>query len=216
MRRWYLGGAAMLAAVATSAGAQQRGVLPTGLEPQTRLTIEQLADSLRSAGLPTEPIYAKAAEGKLKQATDAQIIGAVRSLARRFGEIRAALGRSIDDASMSAAATAFAAGVPLPAIRGLSDAAGVAGNAGGDFATALVTVTDLVSHGVASPFAVTAVQSLLARRASVEQYTRLRMGVMDDILAGRSPDQAVRTRSDAIVRSLPATPPVTPGTKPPA
>jgi hypothetical protein len=201
--------------LATSAQAQERAALPAGLEGQTRQIIDQLADSLRAAGLPADPLYAKAAEGKLKQATDAQIIAAVRGLARRFGEIRSSLGQSVDVAVMSAAATALSAGVPLPAIHDLREAAGGSHDANTDFATALVTLTDLVSQRVPTAPAVSAVQSLLARRAPVDQYARLRIGVTDDIVAGRSPDQAVRARTEAIVRSLPATPPVLTTTKPP-
>jgi hypothetical protein len=195
--------------------AQGHAVLPAGLEPQTRQIIEQLADSLHAVGLPADPLYAKAAEGKLKQATDAQIVVAVRSLARRFGEIRAGLGESVDAAAMSAAATALSAGVPLSAIKGLRDAAGGPRDTNADFATALVTLTDLVSQRVAATAATLAVQSLLARRAPADQYARLRIGVTDDIVAGRSPDQAVRARAEAIVRSLPAAAPGSATIKPP-
>ena len=78
-----------------------------------------------------------------------------------------------------------------------------------------ITLTDLVGQQVPSASAVAAVQSLLARRAPSDQYTRLRIGVTDDIVAGQSPEQAVRARTDAIVRALPAAPPVTPVRKPP-
>jgi hypothetical protein len=207
--------AAMITLVAMRARAQGHAALPTGLEPQTRQIVEQLADSLHAVGLPADAVYAKVAEGKLKQATDAQIIVAVRSLARRFGEIRAGLGESIDAAAMSAAATALSSGVPLPAIRGLRDAAGGPRDTNADFATALVTLTDLISQRVPATSATLAVQSLLARRAPADQYARLRIGVTDDIVAGRSPDQAVRARTEAIVRSLPAAAPVSTTIKPP-
>ncbi len=114
---------ALLAGVSAAAGAQARPTLPAGLEEQTRHVIEQIADSARVAGVPVEPLYAKAAEVKLKQASDAQIVNAVRALANRFRELRAGLGGSLDVASMSAAATALSVGVPLTAIRDLRDAA---------------------------------------------------------------------------------------------
>jgi hypothetical protein len=182
---------------------QGSATLPAGLEVQTRHTIEVLADSLRAAGLPVEPLYAKVAEGKLKQATDVQIIAAVRGLARRFRDLRSAIGAPLGAAALSAASTALSSGVPMPAIVGLFGAAGTDRNADADFTTALITLTDLVEQRVPPASATTAVQSLLARRAPADQYARLRVEVRDEIGAGRSPDQAVRARADAIVRSLP-------------
>jgi hypothetical protein len=207
--------AAMSAVLASTVAAQSRVTLPAGLEPQTRQLIEQIADSLRTVGLPDMPLYEKAAEGKLKQASDAQIVAAVRGLARRFGEIHSSLGSSLDVASMSAAATALSAGVPLPAIKGLHDAAGSARDANADFVTALITLTDLVAQRVPSAPAASAVQSLLARRAPADQYARLRLDVTQDIVAGRAPDQAVRARTDAIIRSLPASQALPAPIKPP-
>jgi hypothetical protein len=196
----------------TIAAAQERPGLPSGLEAKTRATIEQLADSMQIEGLPVEPLFAKAAEGRLKRATDAQIVMAVQGLAARFRQVRAGLGAPVDVATMSAAATALSAGVTMPVIREMFEAAG---RQSPDLGSALVTVTDLVTQRVPVGAAVTAVQSLLVRRASPEQYTKLRLGVTNDILAGQSPDQAVRANAETIVRLLPPTPPVvTPG-KPP-
>jgi hypothetical protein len=116
---------------------------------------------------------------------------------------------------MSAAATALSSGVPTSALRGLWDAASGARDTEADFAIALVTLTDLVGQRVAPASAVTAVQSLLARRAAPDQYARLRIGVTDDIGHGHSPDQAVRATTEAIVRTLPAVPAVASPIKPP-
>jgi hypothetical protein len=194
------------------AGAQERPSLPSGLEAKTRVTIEQLADSMRSEGLPVAPLFAKAAEGRLKRATDAQIVAAVQGLAARFRQVRAGLEAPVDAATMTAAATALSAGVTMPVIREMSEAAG---RQAPDLGSALVTVTDLVTQRVPVGAAVAAVQSLLVRRASPEQYTKLRLAVTNDILAGQSPDQAVRANAESIVRLLPPTPPVvTPGRPP--
>jgi hypothetical protein len=197
------------------ADAQTRLSLPPGLDERTRATLDLIVDSARVAGMPIEPLYAKAAEGKLKQATDAQIINAVRSLSNRFREIRAGLGTTLDAASMSAAATALSAGVSVTAIRDLRDAAIGARDPGADFAGALVTLTDLVGQKVSTASAVAAVQSLLARRASPEQFARLRVGVGDVIGSGKSPDQAARATTEAIVKTIPPVPPPTAAIKPP-
>jgi hypothetical protein len=209
-------GVMIAAGIAVPAGAQERAPLPPGLEPQTRLIIQRIADSLRAAGLPADPVHAKVAEGKLKQASDAQIIAAVRALASRFREIQAGLGGSLDATVMSAAATAMAAGVPVQVIRGMRDAAGAGADANADLATALVALTDLLGQRVSTASAAAAIQSLLARRAPPDQYAKLRVDVADDIGLGRSPDQAVRARTEAIVRVLPAATPILTPTRPPA
>jgi hypothetical protein len=193
-----------------------QAALPSGLGAPARASIEAVIDSSRAAGLPVEPLYAKAAEGKLKQATDAQIVAAVRSLATRFRSIRSELGPSVDVTAMTAAATALSTGIPIATIRDLRDAAAGSPTASADLAGALVTATDLVAQRVSPASAASAVQSLLARRAAPEQYARLRAGVGETIAAGRSPDQAVRSATESIVKSLPPPPPAVTPIKPPA
>jgi hypothetical protein len=195
--------------------AQGRPSLPAGVDERTRSAIEQLVDSMQTEGLPTSPLYAKAAEGRLKHATDAQILMAVRGLASRFREIRASLGSPADAGTMTAAATALSAGVSLSAIRDMRDAASGGKDASADLASALVTVTDLVNQLVPVGPAVTAVQALLVRRAAPEQYTKLRVAVTNDILAGRTPEQAARSSAESIVRLLPNASPVAATSKPP-
>ena len=205
--------AVLVTPVAAAVG--QAASLPAGLDPAARVTLEQIIDSARVAGLPVQPLYAKAAEGKLKAASDAQIVSAVRALSNRFREIRAGVDSSMEMATMTAAATALAAGVPLAAIRDMRAAAVGSRNPEGDLAGALVAVTDLVAQRVSTASAVSAVQSLLARRADPDQYVRLRAGVGDFIAAGRSPDQAVRSTTETIVKTMPPAPVAGPPTRPP-
>jgi hypothetical protein len=178
-------------------------------------TVEQVIDSARVAGLPAGPLHAKVAEGRLKQASDAQILVAVRSLVSRFHDLRREFGGTLDDAGMTSAATALSAGVPMTAIRDMRNASAGSRDPAGELASALVAVTDLVAQRVPTATAVSAVQSLLERRASTEQYARLRAGVVDVIASGRSPEQAVRSTTEAIVKSLPPQPAVTSPVRPP-
>jgi hypothetical protein len=207
-------GTGMLALCSGILMAQSPG-LPAGFEPAARTALEHIIDSARVAGLPLAPLYAKAAEGKLKQAADAQIVAAVGSLASRFRAIRSELGSSLDVTSMTAAATAMSAGIPLTAIRDMRDAAAGSSSAAADLAGALVTATDLVAQRVSPASAVAAVQSLLARRALPERYARLRAEVGETVAAGRSPDQAARNATESIVKTLPPAPPTVTTTKPP-
>jgi hypothetical protein len=193
----------------------QTPTLPAGLDAQSKVALEHIIDSARVSGLPLEPLVAKAAEGKLKQASDPQIVAAVRSLANRFRAIRSELGTTLDVPSMTAAATAIAVGIPISAIRGMRDASAGSPTASADLAGALVTATDLVAQRVSPASAVTAVQSLLARRATPEQFARLRAGVGETIASGRAPDQAIRSATESIVKTLPPSPPPLTITKPP-
>jgi hypothetical protein len=195
--------------------AAQASTLPPGFDQQTRLVLERIVDSARVAGLPVEPLLARAAEGKLKQASDQQIVSAVRSLAGRFRTIRSELGATLEVAPMTAAATALSVGIPISAIRGMRDAAAGSPTSSADLAGALVTATDLVAQRVSPASAATAVQSLLARRASPDQFARLRTGVGETIASGRSPDQAIRATTESIVRTLPPSPPAPSITRPP-
>jgi hypothetical protein len=208
-------GCALIALVAAPGSLCSQTSLPAGLGATGKAAIERVVDSARVEGLPIEPLYAKAAEGRLKQATDAQIVAAVRALAGRFRSLRAELGATLDAASMSAAATALSSGIPISAIRDLRDAAAGSQDAAADFAGALVTATDLVARRVSPESATAAVQSLLARRATPEQFARLRAGVEEVIAGGRSPDLAARRASEAIVKSLPPPPPTMTTIKPP-
>jgi hypothetical protein len=207
---------ALLALIATPSLLAAQASLAGGFDPATRVAIERVVDSARAAGLPVEPLYAKAAEGKLKQATDAQILAAVRGLAGRFRSLRADLGAGLDATAMTAAATALSAGIPVAAIRDMRDAAAGSRNAAADFAGALVTATDLVAQRVSPESAIAAVQSLLTRRATPDQFARLRAGVGEVIAGGRSPDVAARSTSEAIVKTLPPPPPTVTTIKPPS
>src|SRR4051812_22530432 len=140
-------GMGMLLVLPFALGAQALG-LPVGLDSQSKAALESIIDSARTAGLPIEPLVAKAAEGKLKQASDLQIVTAVRSLASRFRMIRAEMGATLDVPSMTAAATAMGAGIPMSAIRSMRDAAAGSATPASDFAGALVTATDLVAQRV--------------------------------------------------------------------
>jgi hypothetical protein len=189
-----------------AASGQAPAATLTSLAPAARAAVEQIADSMRAARLPVEPLYAKVAEGRLKGAPDSAIVTAVRSLARRQLEVRAALGPNLDGGALGAAATALRAGVPTPTLQEIARLAASAHNPNAELTIALITVVDLLGQRVPLEPAVASMESLLSRDAGDDQYTRLRLSVEADIVAGQSPASAVRTRTDAIVKSLPGTP----------
>lgn len=212
MRRFVAVSTLILLPVMLSA---QTPSLPAGFSQVTKNVLEQVIDSARADGIPLEPLIAKAAEGKLKQASDAQIVAAVRSLANRLRSIRAEIAPTLDVSSMTAAATALAVGIQISAIRDLRAAAAGSPNAPSDLAGALITATDLVAQHVSPASATAAVQSLLARRAAPEQFARLRASVGESIAAGFSPDQATKSVTESITRALPTSLPAITTVKPP-
>ena len=191
----------------SSALAQARGLtaadLPAQLTPLTRLAIERLADSLRLSRLPSDAVYAKAAEGVLKAAPEARILAAVRRLARALGDAREALGETADDAELVAGASAILAGVPAATLRRLREAAnGMPASSRASLATPLVVLADLVTRRVPPPVAAAAIDSLVSRGAPGEDFAVLRAAVERDIEAGRAPDAAIVLRTRSLLETL--------------
>jgi hypothetical protein len=170
------------------------------LSPATRATVDRLIDSARVAGLPTAPLVDKIAEGTLKGADDERILRAVRTLVRELGTARDALGPMADVAVLGAAASALHAGVPEGDLRRMARTGGNPEPAA--LASALVTLVDLVAKQVPVASATRSIEDLLNRRATEKQFATLRADVGQDILAGRSPEQSLITRTTAQLRAL--------------
>jgi hypothetical protein len=195
-------GALLVSLAAGGAGAQQSAP-PDRLAPATRASIERLADSLRSLGLPSQPLYGKAAEGVLKGADDARIMAAIRTLARELVEARAALGDESDEAELIAGASALHAGAPASTLRRLREGRGPR-RAKGALAVPLVVLADLASRGIPPAVAGASLEALAARNASDDQFTALRAAIERDIEAGRPPADAATARTRALLGSIEA------------
>ena len=198
--------AVIIAIPVTRSGAQQtdvtaRQVLPARLAPETRVALERLIDSVRTVGLPVNPLLDKAAEGVLKGADDRRILTAVQSLVRELGAARSLLGSASNTALLAAVASALHAGVSPPDVRRLVSSSTADADAH-LLTTALVTLVDLVAKRVPPPAAVSSLAELVSRRVPESQYLSLRSEVEQDILAGRAPDAALAARTRARVRAL--------------
>ena len=208
-RRSTLVAAVLVACLVRPVAAQRAGALtavdlPAQLSPATRQAIARLGDSLRAAHLPDEPLYAKAAEGVLKGAEDARIVNAVRTLARKLGVARAALG-AVDDADLIAAASALHVGASMAMVEQLRDTQLASPTKGrSSLATAFVALADLLTRRVPPLAAAAAIDSLVARRAPSEDFATLRAAVERDIDAGRSPEAAVLQRTHVLLRGIDA------------
>lgn len=185
---------AALALLATSAGAQS---LPDKLSRATRDSMALVIEQAAAAGLPTAPLYAKAAEGVLKRAEESRILMAVRNLSRALSDARAALPAGSADATVVAAAGALQAG----AERGvIARYATVSKGSQSDLAIAYVTLADLIASSVPAAAASQSVERLLRGGIREAELATFRAAVVRDIQAGTGPEEALRINAPRSVR----------------
>lgn len=210
MRSTRLAFALLVGSACITRVSAQRATVPSTLSSPDELThlslaarqsIARLGDSLRAVQLPDAPLYSKAAEGVLKGADETRILAAVRTLAWELGKARESLGTDADEAELTAGASALHVGatpVMLVKLRGTQRAA--AGE--GSLAVPLVALVDLLARRVPAPIATAAIDSLVAQRAAAADFAALRAGVKEDILAGRTPEAAVRARTRGLLHPM--------------
>lgn len=198
MRKPVHAAAVLLAAIwlPMRAAAQQPRLSPT-----LTASVDRLADSARALGLPTDPLYAKAAEGTLKGADEARIMDAVRRLARELGDARTALGAGTTPPELVAGASALHAGVAPGLLHRLAAAQGGRG-ASGRLVMPLVVLADMVARHVTPDVAISSLEPLVERGAPDADLSTLRSSVERDIAGGQAPDQAMRARSAAVLRAM--------------
>jgi hypothetical protein len=175
--------------------------LPSQLSPAVRQSIARLGDSLRSEGLPDDPLYAKAAEGVLKGADEARIMSAVETLAREIGDAKASLGADADEAELVTGASALHVGATPAMLRRLASARAT-GDGTTSLATPLVALADLLTRRVPPQAAAAAIDALVTRRAPSTDFAALRAAVERDIEAGRNPEAAVTARTQTLLRDI--------------
>jgi hypothetical protein len=172
--------------------------------PQTSAlsaSVSRIADSAHAAGLPTEPLFAKAAEGTLKGADDARILAAVHRLARELAAARGVLGSAATGAELVAGASALHAGVPPSLLARVARASGERG-APGRLVMPLVVLADMVARHVSPDVAVSSLEGLVRRSAADAELATLRAAVERDIANGEGPDAATRTQTSVVLHTL--------------
>jgi len=198
---WLLGG--LCCAISSLGSAQQSATvaLPSRLAPATRSAILALADSMRAAGLPVDPLYDRTAEGVLKGADDARILMVVRALAGRLRDARALLGETASTDALVAAAAAVGAGVPADCVR---RAAAARPDAPGAPSISLVlgVLTDLVGQQVIADAATASLESLLKRGARDQDLVEFEHAIERDIRTGKTPKDAATLRTESTLRVL--------------
>jgi hypothetical protein len=149
--------------------AGQDARLASRLAPGTRLAVERLVDSARTAGGPTEPLIRKALEGASKGADSARIIAAVAALARHLGQAREALGPTAEEAELIAGAAALRAGAPAARLRALDSL-----RPRERLAVPLSVLADLLTSGIEPERAWTTVRDMASRGAPDAAFLTLR------------------------------------------
>ena len=177
------------------AGAQQS--LPGTLSRDTRDSLDVIIRQAAAAQVPTGPLYAKAAEGVLKRATDARILAAVRSLAQALADARAQLPDDAAPGTIVAAAGAIQAGVDRGVIARY---AAVSQRSDADLAVAYVTLADLIASSVPVGAAAESVERLLRTGVADTELAAFRAAVARDIQNGSRPEEALKARLGSMMR----------------
>ena len=186
-----------LALLCVRVGAAQEPDPLWKLDQTSRFAIDLMLDSARMAGLPTRPLVSRALEGINTKVDGKRIVDVVR---RELGYLRTArsvLGGVPDDELIAGAAVVEAGAKPaqLAAFRtrhkGRSDPA------------AFTYWADLITRGVPSEDASSAITKLWQDGADDATFYSLWKSVNSDILQGLNPGAALQNR----IRETPGRPP---------
>ncbi len=172
--------AVVLGVVTAGAAAAQDARLER-LTPETRALVVPILDSVRAAGLPTDPLIDRALEGTSKGAAPELIATVLRRVAVDLSRARDALGAGADGAELAAAADALRAGATPALLVRLRDALG-----GRRLTVPLGVTADLIARGVPAD---TAAILLIARARSARDAELLAFErtVARDIALGATP-----------------------------
>jgi hypothetical protein len=162
---------ALLLSVPAAAAAQDSRLIER-LDTATAASVQQVVDSARSAGLPTEPLVQKALEGGTLGASGERIVAAVEALHGQLGRARDALGENANDAELTAAAGALRAGLPPTALRRLQSL-----RSGQPLVVPIAVLTDLVAEGVSPEQATRSVLDLARDGRPDDEFVALRRQV---------------------------------------
>ncbi len=176
--------------VASAATAAQEPDPLSRLDPTSRYTIEVMMDSAGRVGLPPEALLSKTLEGIRKGHPGPKIVQVVRKYFGNLRDARAALGTEVSLDELTAAAGALLAGVDQPSLARLRSS-----RKNRSILTPLVVLADLVSRGVPSTDASSAIIRWLQNGAADSDFMGLWKGVEQDIISGAPPAAALDRRA---------------------
>ena len=152
------------------------------LAPDVAREVAALVHEARQAGLPTDPLIARAFEGASRGADPAGIVAGVRRQAGAQASARGALGAGSQPDEIVAGASALLAGVPADSLSRLRLA-----RPGGNVVIPLVVLCDLVARGVPADVASVAVVTAARAGATDNVLLRIRERIHTGIENGGAP-----------------------------
>jgi hypothetical protein len=156
--------------------------LEARLAPDVAHQVAALVHEARAAGLPTDPLIARAFEGASRGADAAGIVNGVRRQAGAQAAARGALGPGSQPDEIVAGASALLAGVPADSLARLRLA-----RPGGSLVIPLVVLCDLVARGVPADAASVAVVTAARAGATDGALLRIRERIHTGIENGGAP-----------------------------
>ena len=163
------------------------------LDPSSRYAIEVMMDSAGRLGLPPEALLSKTLEGVRKGFPSARVVQVVRRYFGLLRDARVALGPEASLDELTAASGALLAGVDQPSLTKLHSS-----RKGRSILTPLVVLADLVSRGVPSNDASSAIIRWMQNGAGDADFMGLWKGVEQDIISGALPAAALDRRAREI------------------
>jgi hypothetical protein len=180
---------AMLAV--STAGAQGE---PLSADAQASAQLNEILNSARDKGLPTEPIVAKARQGLLFKSSPTKIVAAAQAMSRRLELAREALGESATAADLNAGQDALSVpGVTVEMQRSIRKE-----RPNRPVVTPVGILAQLVASGVKPKNATDAIASLVRSNASDAQLVDLAKDVRNDGGPGTAMTTALEVRVKAL------------------
>ncbi len=160
--------------------------------PDRAAEIESLLATAEAAGVPTDPLIAKALEGAAKGVPGDRVVAALSNYAERLGTARRLMGGDREVTTVVAGADALRRGVPAETVGSL------AAQHQGELAVPLLVLGDLMAEGVPVDHAFEVVQNALGRGQGPDDMLAIPGAVRRMMREGQSPAEAAGAVGRAI------------------
>ena len=202
MRRVLLACASMLGAalvVAGSIGAQEP-VTIAGLDRETNAQVARIVESVRTSGLPVDPVLSKVRFALVVHAPPSRIVATAQAVATRLEAARGVVAPHGAPADIAAGEEALSFDIPKDVLRKVAQA-----SPDRSVAVPIGVLTQLVVSGVPASKAGQMVTELIKRGATATQLVALGNDVNADVQGG------ARAGESADIRMRGLTPLLAPG-----
>lgn len=166
-------------AFGTRAAAAQDSAALAGLDAQTGAQVERIVESVRSRGLPVDPILSKVRFALVVHAPPSKIVATAQAVATRLEAARDVVAPHVIPGDIAAGEEALSFDVPKDVLRRVVQA-----SANRSVAVPIGVLTQLVVSGVPAAKAGEIVTELIKRGASAAQLVALGNDVNADVRGG--------------------------------